>query len=135
MPKYKYQTEYEVHAHAKMIFPYLSTASGLQEWFADEVNIMGDKSFMIDWEGEKHRLKMVAKRTNNNVKYVFLPEADSEENEEEPLQYLEFRVDYNEMTQSTFIRITDYSDMDDEEELKELWDQLIGSLKELIGAY
>jgi len=32
-----------------------------------------------------------------------------------------------------FIKITDYSDIDDREELKDLWDSLIDSLRETVG--
>ena len=29
--------DYEVHASIKMLYPYIQTASGLAEWFADDV--------------------------------------------------------------------------------------------------
>ena len=39
MSKQKFVGEYPINASRKMLFPYLSTASGLCEWFADDVNI------------------------------------------------------------------------------------------------
>ena len=39
MPKQKFIGEYQINASRKMLFPYLSTATGLCQWFADDVNI------------------------------------------------------------------------------------------------
>ena len=39
----------------------------------------------------------------------------------------------NELTQSVFIAILDYSDLNDEEESMDLWGSLIDSLKEIVG--
>jgi hypothetical protein len=37
------------------------------------------------------------------------------------------------MTQSSFLKITDFSDLENEEDLRELWSQLVGSLREAVG--
>ena len=34
-----YQFEFEIKASPKVLYPYLSTASGLQQWFADKVTV------------------------------------------------------------------------------------------------
>ena len=39
MAKQKFVGEFEINASKAMLFPYLSTASGLSQWFADDVNI------------------------------------------------------------------------------------------------
>ena len=39
----------------------------------------------------------------------------------------------DELTQTTFLKVTDYSDFDDLEELKDLWDGLVEKLKEVVG--
>ena len=39
MSKQKFVGEYPINASRKMLFPYMSTASGLSLWFADDVNI------------------------------------------------------------------------------------------------
>jgi len=129
MEKYKYVAEYEIKAAVKMLYPYVATASGLQEWFADEVNITSDKKFNFIWDGELHNAKVVSKRTNLSIKYQFIDEED----EGDP-SFLEFKIDFNEMTQTSFLRVTDYSMMDDLDELKELWEQLITDLKEILGS-
>lgn len=131
MSKFKYVAEYEVKAALKMLFPYLSTASGLQEWFADEVNILPNRNLDFIWEGESHIAQVASKRTNHHIKFQFLPENEEDDHN---LSTLEFKIDFNEMTQSSFLTVTDYSEMDDLEELHELWDQLIDDLKEILGS-
>lgn len=126
MSKFKFVGEYEIRASKKMLYPYLSTASGLAQWFADDVNINEDKVFTIIWDGEENKAKMVSHRTNSQIKFEFISD------EEEP-NYVEFKIDMNELTQSVFIRVTDYSEMDDEKELEELWDSLMSDLREIVG--
>jgi uncharacterized protein YndB with AHSA1/START domain len=129
--KHKYVAEYEIRASAKMIYPYLNTASGLSQWFAEDVNIKNDeKVYHFIWEGENHFAKLTAQRTNAHVKFEFLPE--NAVDEKDP-SYIEFKIDTNELTQSVYLKIIDYSDMEDEEELKDLWDNLIDALKEIVG--
>ena len=125
MEKNKFIGEYGINASKKMLFPYLSTASGLSQWFADDVNINEDKVFTFIWDGDENKAKLVSTRSNHHVKFEFLDE------EEDP-NHVEMRIDVNELTQETFIRITDYSDMD-LEEAQELWDSLIHDLKEIVG--
>lgn len=128
MAKYKYHTEYEINASPRMLFNYLSTASGLQDWLAEKVNILPDKKLDIYWEGESHKATITAKRTNNHIRFEFEKGKD-----EEQAQYLDFRLEYSDMTQTSFLKIIDFSDMDDEDDLEEMWDQLIGHLKEVTG--
>ncbi|MCE7994294.1 MAG: ATPase [Roseivirga sp.] len=130
MGKKKFITEFEVNASSKMLFPYLSTASGLAQWFADDVNINEDKVFSFHWDGEDHKAKKAGQRTNHHVKFEFLPE--TEEDEDDPA-FIELKLNVNELTQSVFLQITDYSDLDDPEEQQDLWENIVYSLKELIG--
>ena len=72
MAKTKFTYEYEFNASKKMLYPYFSTASGLSQWFADDVNIDEDHNFSFIWEGEDHKAKMVSHRTNSFVKFEFI---------------------------------------------------------------
>lgn len=129
MSKFEYTGEFEFKASKKMLYPYLSTASGLAQWFADDVNIDEDKILTVIWDGEENKAKMVAHRTNSLVKIEFIPN-DSEDNDP---NFVEFKIDMNELTQAVFIRVTDYSEMDDLAELGELWENLMHNLKEIVG--
>ena len=130
MSKHLFTTDFEVNASKKMLYPYISSASGLAQWFADDVTINEDKVYNFIWDGEDHKARMASHRTNNYVKFEFLPE--DEEDAEDPA-YFELRLDVNDLTQTVFLKITDYSEMDDEEELYDMWEGLVQELKETVG--
>lgn len=126
-----FTADYEIHASAKMLYPYIQSASGLSEWFADDVKINNnDKSLTFFWDNEEHRVRQVAHRTNHFVRFEFLPESD---NDKDDPSYLEFRLESNELTQSIFLKIEDYSDFDDQKELSDLWESLIDNLRKTVG--
>ncbi len=122
--------DFEVHASIKMLYPYIQTASGLAEWFADNVNINPEKIFTFVWDHEEHKAIMTAHRANHFVRFEYLPE--SKEDEKDP-SYFELRLEVNELTQTTFIKVVDYSDFDDLEELNDLWEGLIDNLRSVVG--
>jgi len=129
--KKTFTEDYEVHASIKMLYPYIQTASGLAEWFADDVTINNeDKTFTFFWDNEEHRARQAAHRTNHFVRFEFLPE--TEEDEKDP-SYFELRLEFNELTQSVFLKVIDYSDFDDLKELSDLWSGLIDSLRKTVG--
>ncbi len=126
MAKTKFVGEYGFRASKKMLFPYISTASGLSQWFADDVNINNeDKVYTIIWDGEENKARMVSNRSNHHVKFEFVGDDDDP-------NWLEMRLDVNELTEELFLRVTDYSDID-AEEAQELWDGLVHDLKEIVG--
>lgn len=124
----KFEKEYEFNASRRMLFPYLSTAGGLSQWFADDVTIDEDKIFRFVWEGDIHRAKLVAQRVNSYVKFEFI-----DDKIEGDLAYTEIKLDENELTQTIFLKIFDFSDIEDPDEAHELWDHLIQNLKEIVG--
>ena len=72
---------------------------------------------------------MVSHRINSFVKFVY----EDHDGEEKDKSYVEFKLELNEMTQTTFIKVVDYSDFDDKEEQGELWESLLHTLKEIVG--
>lgn len=130
MAKEKFTYEFEINASPKMLYPYLNTASGLSQWYADDVNVDEDKQFHFFWENTDHKAKMVSHRTNLFVRFEFL--GDNGDNIEDP-DTVEFRLEHSDLTQSVFIKIIDYSDFDDKEEQGEVWENLLFSLKEIVG--
>jgi uncharacterized protein YndB with AHSA1/START domain len=125
MAKEKFVGEYPINASKKMLYPYISTASGLAQWFADDVNINEDKVYTFHWDGEDNMAKMTSSRLNHHVYFEFTDE------KEDP-NFIEIKLEMNELTQETFIRITDYSDLNPEETYA-LYESLIHELKEIVG--
>jgi uncharacterized protein YndB with AHSA1/START domain len=129
MPKNKYLAEFEINASKKMLYSYIQTASGLSQWIADDVTVDEDSVYNFIWDGDDHKAKMVSHRTNSFVKFEYISEND----EDDDPAYFELKIDMNELTQSVFLRVTDYTDFDDEEEWYDLWDGMIHTLKETVG--
>lgn len=59
--KQKYTLEFEIKSSPKILYNYLSTASGLEEWFADKVNIR-EGDFIFHWEGSEQRARIINKK-------------------------------------------------------------------------
>ena len=130
MGKSKFTYEYEINASKKMLYPYFTTASGLAQWFADDVNVDEDNIFNFIWEGRDHKAKLVSHRTNSFAKFIFLEPDKTESGDPD---WVEFKIDLNELTQTSFIKIHEYSDFDDKEEQTEVWQGLLHTLKEMVG--
>ena len=128
--KQLFTADYEMHASVKMLFPYISSASGLSEWLAENVTISPEKVFTFHWDNEEHAAKLSGVRTNHFAKFEFLPE--NSQDKKDP-SYFELRLETDELTQLTYLKVTDYSDFDDMGELQDLWDSLVVRLKEVVG--
>jgi len=126
-----FTADYEIHASVKMLYPYIQTASGLSEWYAEDVSINNeDKTFTFFWDDEGHKARQASHRTNHFVKFEFVPE--TKEDERDP-SYIEFRLESNELTQSVYLKVFDYSDFEDQRELRSLWDGLVENLRKIVG--
>ena len=131
MVKQKFVGEYPINASRKMLFPYLSTATGLCQWFADDVNINNiDKTLIFIVDGEERIAVIDSINKNRYVKFRFL--MDGEKPKENDT--LEFRLEVNDLTQEVFVRVEEYTESDDLEESYQIWDNLLAQLKEIIGA-
>ncbi|KEO74033.1 START-like domain-containing protein [Anditalea andensis] len=130
MVKNKFVSDYQINTSRKIIFPYLSTASGLSQWFADDVSINEDRNYVFSYDGEDHIARIASIRSNQSIKFEYFDPNDPENKDN---SYIEFKLDENELTQTLFLKITDYSDAYDDEEQESIWESLIMHLKEIIG--
>jgi uncharacterized protein YndB with AHSA1/START domain len=126
MAKFKYVAEYEFKASPKVLYQYISTPAGLQEWFAAKVTIKGDHLFDFVWDNESHPARLTTQRLNKMTRFDFL-------NENQKGNYVEFKLEVSELTNASFMKITDYSDNEDEEDLEDLWGGFMDKLKEIVG--
>ena len=130
MGKHKFVTEFEINASIKMLFPYIYSPGGLSQWFAEDVTVNEDNIYNIIWDGEDHLARIAAHRTNSFVKFEFLPSGEEDTAER---SYLEFKLEHNELTQTVFLKITDFSENEDDDESQEIWESLVNVLKETVG--
>lgn len=126
--KKSYSIEYDFHASKQMLFQYLSTPSGLGEWFADNVNSRGE-TFTFIWDDAEEYATLLQKKNNERVRFQW--EEDKEENNP---YYFEFKIQVDELTNDVSLIITDFAEEEEMEESKMLWDNLISSLKQILGS-
>ncbi|PZX56976.1 hypothetical protein LV84_02106 [Algoriphagus ratkowskyi] len=130
MVKNKFVADYQINASKKIVFHYLSTASGLEEWFADEVKINEDKNYIFNFDGEDHYARLASQRSNSHVKFEFY---DPKKPDERDHAFIEFKLEENDLTQTLFLKVIDYSDSYEDDELVAIWEGMIGRLKDIIG--
>ncbi len=124
--KVKVVIEFPIHASPKMLYQYFGTASGLSEWFADNVNLRGNIYTFI-WDGAEENAKLLAKKSDSRIRFKW------EESEDDD-SYFEFRIQVDELTKDVSLMITDFAEEDEVEESKMFWENQISELKHRIGA-
>lgn len=122
--KAKIQREYVLNCSPKVLFNWLSTASGLAEWFADDVKVKG-KKFTFVWEGSEQTAEMTLHKENKLVRYSWLDEEDS---------YFEFRITQDELTGDVSLIIIDFAEENEVKETEGLWDTQVADLKHILGS-
>lgn len=128
MKREKFELEFPLRASPKMLFPFLSTPSGMSEWFCDDVNSRSEL-FTFFWDGSEEQARLLKKQQDRLVRFRWISD------EEDGLDtYFEFRIEVDALTNDTSIIVTDFAEIDDMEEAKLLWDSQIRELQHLIGA-
>ena len=120
--------EYDFQSSPQLLFQYLSTASGLSEWFSDDVNYRGEK-YTFFWGDSEEYARVLSKKINEKIRFQWI---NGEDNEED--YFFEFKIQMDEITKDVSLIITDYADEDELEEAKLLWDSLISDLKQVLGS-
>lgn len=128
MDKIKFELEFPLRASPKMLFPFLSSPSGLSEWFCDDVNSRTEL-FTFFWDGSEEQARLIKKRQDKLVRFRWI--ADEEEGMD---TFFEFRIEVDALTNDTSIIVTDFAEEDEIEEAKQLWESQIHELQHIIGA-
>ena len=123
----KYTLEFPINSSVNILYNRLSSASGLSEWFADDV-IINDKIFTFFWDGSDQTAKLLKLKTNQFIRFKW-EDNDTQED------YFEFLIQVDELTSDVCLIITDFAeDKQDQEEQTELWSKQISLLKRAIGS-
>ncbi|MFL2632830.1 MAG: START-like domain-containing protein [Candidatus Marivariicella sp.] len=123
-----YSLEIDFQSSPQLLFQYLSTPSGLSEWFADDVNSRGE-IFTFFWDDGEETAKLLSKKNNEKVKFQWINDEEASESE-----FFEFIIEVDEITKDVSLIITDFSDEDELDESKMLWENSVASLKQVLGS-
>ncbi len=126
-PAGKFEMEFVIRASEDMVFEFVSTESGLSEWFCDDVNIR-DGIFTFDWDGQVQQAKLVKEVPPQLIRYQWLDKNDG--------SYFEFRIQKDELTNDISLMITDFaSDKADEVSARLLWHSQVDKLLHVLGSF
>ena len=128
--KTRFLVEFPINASPKILFPYLATASGLSQWFCDDVRYADGQRLNFIWDQEDHFAEISGQRLNRAVRFVFLNE------QRQPVvdaDFLEFTLDSSQVTDEVYLRVVDYSAGHDAAEQQEMWEGLVAKLREHVG--
>ncbi|MBG6130806.1 uncharacterized protein YndB with AHSA1/START domain [Aquimarina sp. EL_43] len=126
--KTKYELEFVVQSSPQLLYQYISTPSGLSEWFADNVNSRGEL-FTFIWDDSEEDAKLLSKKSGERVKFRWVEDEDDGND-----YFFEMRIQVDEITKDVSLMVTDYSEEDEMDENKMLWDNMIGNLKHVLGS-
>lgn len=125
-PNGKFEIEFGFRASPEMLYEFFSTASGLSEWFCDDVNIRNGIYTFI-WDGQMQQARLLKTVDNQLARYQWVDKTDG--------SYFEFRIQRDDLTNDISLVVTDFAETkSDQESAKLLWHSQIEKLMHVIGS-
>ncbi len=117
----KVELEYELNSTSlTMIWDAISTAPGLESWFADSVKI-SNKKYSFTWgKNESRDADLINCRQFTYVRFHWLDSL--------PGTYFEIRITRNELTQTYALEIIDFADGTELDDVRSIWNSAIEEL-------
>ena len=125
MSKQLYTLEYPVRCSPSILYEFLSTPAGLQEWFADKVDER-DNVFFFSWNGSSQRAEVLESQEEKFIRFHWL-DAPKEE-------YFEFSIEKSEITNQTILVVKDFAEKKELKDQSMLWDYQVKDLFHRIGS-
>jgi uncharacterized protein YndB with AHSA1/START domain len=125
MSKQLYTLEYPVRCSPSILFEFLSTPAGLQEWFADKVDER-DNIFFFSWNGSSQTAEVLESQEEKFIRFHWL-DAPKEE-------YFEFSIEKSEITNQTILVVKDFAEKKEVKDQSMLWDYQVKDLFHRIGS-
>ena len=125
-PKNKLVLEYVISASLNLLFDFITSPSGLSEWFADNVNISGNVYTFL-WDGAKQQADIISITEGKSIRLRW---TDRPAN-----SYFELRIEKNDLTHELSLLITDFAESAEEKDsLEMLWQGQVQRLMKVIGS-
>ncbi len=126
--KIKYELEFPITSSPQLLYQYISTPSGLSEWFADNVNSRGE-FFTFIWNDTEEKARLSSKKSGEKVKFRWI-----DDNDKDSEYFFELRILVDEITKDVSLMIVDFAEKEDMPESKQLWENQISDLKHVLGS-
>ena len=122
--KQLFTLEFPVRCSPSILYEFLRTPAGLQEWFADKVDER-DNVFSFSWNGTVDKAELMESEQEKFVRYHW-SHAPKEE-------YFEFRIEKSEVTNLTILIIKDFAEKGEIKDQSQLWDYQVKDLFHRLG--
>jgi uncharacterized protein YndB with AHSA1/START domain len=124
--KQLFTLEFPVRCSPTILWDFLSTPSGLQEWFADKVDER-DGIYSFTWSGgAPDKAEVLDQEEEYFIKYRWTHSDKAE--------YFEFRIEKTEISNQTILIIKDFAEKSEIKDQSQLWDYQIKELFHRLGA-
>jgi hypothetical protein len=123
--KVQYTLEYPVRCSPTILYEFLSTPAGLQEWFADKVDER-DGVFSFSWNGTEDKADLVEKEEDKFVRFHWSHSAKDE--------FFEFKIEKSEVTNQTILIVNDFADKKEIKDQSQLWEYQVKELFHRLGS-
>src|SRR6478609_2504262 len=123
--KVKYTLEYPVRCSPAILYDFLRTPAGLQEWFADKVDER-DGVFSFSWNGTEDKAHLLESEEDKFVRFRWDYMTKDE--------YFEWRIDKSEVTNQTILVISDFADKKEIKDQSQLWEYQVKELFHRLGS-
>jgi uncharacterized protein YndB with AHSA1/START domain len=122
--KQLFTLEFPVRCSPSILYEFLSTPAGLQEWFADKVDER-DNVFSFSWNGTTDKAEVTDHEQEKYIRFhwMHLPKEE----------YFEFRIEKSEVTNLTILIIKDFADKGEVKDQSQLWDYQVKDLFHRLG--
>jgi uncharacterized protein YndB with AHSA1/START domain len=125
MSKQVFTLEYPVRCSPTILYEFLSTPAGLQEWFAEKVDER-DGVFSFTWNGTTDKADMLEMEEDKFIRFQWLHAPKNE--------YFEFSIEKSEVSNQTILVIKDFAEKKEIPDQKRLWDFQVNDLFYRIGS-
>ena len=108
-----------------ILYDFLTTPSGLIQWFSDSADLNGD-IYSFGWNGDEQNAEVLSFDEEDYIRLRW-------EDEDDDKAYFEYRIKKNEITGETILYVTDFAFKNEIKETINLWDSQLVDLKKCIG--
>jgi len=126
--KIRYEIEFPINSSPQLLYQYISTPSGLSEWFADNVNSRGE-FFTFIWNDSEEKARLCSKKSGEKVRFKWV-----DDNNKDTDYFFEINILVDEITKDVSLMVVDFANKGEVEEATLLWENQISDLKHLIGS-
>ncbi len=122
--KMKYTLEYPVRCSPSILYEFLSTPAGLQEWFADKVDER-EGLFTFSWNGTTQEAELLESEENKFIRFHWVGAPKDE--------FFEFSIEKSEVTNLTILLVSDFADKKEIKDQSQLWETQVKDLFYRLG--